>query len=93
VRLPNPGVAEAGGARHPDRGAPPRGANGGRAVEVAQPAPPVNRLPEPAAVAAPPRPAEGQRPPGESKMTRPETPRHDEQRRDVPREAMNEKQR
>jgi hypothetical protein len=26
-------------------------------------------------------------------MTRPETPRHDEQRREVPREAMNEKQR
>jgi hypothetical protein len=89
VRLPNPGAQEAAHPR-PERGGPPRGGDGARGAEVARPAPPVIRLPDPAPAAAPPapqaRPVEAQRPPGESKMQRPETPRRDEQRREGPRE-------
>jgi len=73
------------------RGGPPRGGDGTRGAEIGRPAPPLIRLPDPAAVAAPPappaRPVEAARPPpGEAKMTRPETPRRDEQRRDGPRD-------
>jgi hypothetical protein len=91
-RIPNPGLPEAAAIQRPDRAGPPRGGDGGRGAEVARPAPSVNRLPEPALVAAPPRPPEMQRPPsGEPKMTRPETPRRDEQRRDMPRDERSEK--